>query len=181
MRNIFVFLRNFIKNPIKNASIFPSSWCLTRTMLYDIDFSKIDVIIELGAGEWVYTRELAKRKKPETKLIVIEIAKEYISLLEKIKAPNITIENVSAHLLSHVIKKHNLTKVDLIISGLPFLQEDKKKILFDTICSLCNQGTIFRNFTYMPFVFKKVYKDYPLVKKWFTFWNIPPAWVYGIN
>ena len=83
--------------------------------------------------------------------------------------------------LEKVMRKHGITNIDLIISGLPFLPKETKKKVFKAIKKQTDKGAKFRFFTYMPPIMKKVYKDLPVEKKSFVLKNVPPMWVYGIN
>jgi len=176
-----LFFKNFIKNPLRNASVIPSSKAATKAILKGIDFKKIDVIVELGPGSGVFTKEIIAQAKPTTKIVVIELEETYLSILKNKFGNRIVLENTSAHLLNEVLEKHNINKVDLIVSGLPFLKGEIKKKVDETIVDFANNGTIYRFFTYMPPIMKKVYKEMPIEKKNMEIKNIPPFWVYGMN
>ncbi len=150
-------------------------------MISKIDFNQVDTIIELGPGTGCFTKEIIKKAKPETKIILIEIEEGYVkSLNEKFKN-KVIIEHTGAQNLEQVMVKHNIKKTDLIISGLPFLPDEHKEKMYMVIREQCEKGAKFRFFTYMPPVMKKVYKDFDLNKVAFEIRNIPPLWVYGIN
>lgn len=172
---------NFLKNPLRNASVIPSSVWARRAMLKNINFRSVHSIVELGPGTGTFTEEIIRRSKPGTKIILIEIEKSYVRLLRKKFGKRVIVENSSAHLLDEVLAKHGLERADLIISGLPFPPEKIKKQIFRSIRRQTDQGTIFRFFTYMPPVIKKVYKTLPIKKLFFVPRNFPPLWVFGIN
>lgn len=176
-----LFFKNFIKNPTRNASVIPSSKAATKAILKGIDFDKVDVIVELGPGSGVFTKEIIAQANPSTKIVVIELEESYLSVLERKFGDRILLENTSAHLLRDVLDKHGLEKVDLIVSGLPFLKGEIKEKVDRTIMDFTEEGTIYRFFTYMPPIMKRVYKSMPIEKKNMEPWNMPPFWVYGIN
>ncbi|CAG5086698.1 class I SAM-dependent methyltransferase [Parvicella tangerina] len=176
-----LFFRNFIKNPTRNASVIPSSKAATKAILKGIDFDQVDVIVELGPGSGVFTKEIIAQAKSGTKIVVIELEASYLDILERKFGDRIILENTSAHLLQDVLQKHGLEKVDLIVSGLPFLKGEIKEKVDQTIMNFTEKGTIYRFFTYMPPIMKKVYKEMPIEKKNMEPWNMPPFWVYGIN
>ena len=178
---MLLFAKNFVKNPLRNASIIPSSVSAGRAMVKNINFSNIHSVVELGPGTGVFTNELVKRCLPGTKIILIELEKSYIENLRKLFGDKVTVENTNAHLLDEVLKKHGVSKLDLMISGLPFFEEVISEQFIDTIKHRIDTGTAFRFFTYVPPVAKRVYKKLSIKKIAFVLKNIPPLWIYGVN
>ena len=83
------------------GSVLPSSRFLSKKMLAPISFEQAKVIIELGPGTGVFTKELLGKIKPHTQLIVIELNDAfYKALQEKIKAPNLHLIHGSADQIS---------------------------------------------------------------------------------
>lgn len=173
-----VFLLQQIKNGKKNASITPSSKFLAKQMLKWIDWDQIDCVIELGAGTWIFTEHIIKHAKPNTKIIIIEVEDVYAEILQDKFKDTILLEKDDVKNIEHIRQKHGLKKIDLIISWLPFLPAES---IHKEIKDYTSQGTIFRSFTYQPATFKKKYADFPIRYIGFTFLNVPPARVYGIN
>ncbi len=178
MKDRLIFLWNHIKNGKKNASVTPSSKFLAELMLKHIDFSAIDSIIELGAWTGIFTEHILKKAKKWTKIILIEIEDDYIKILRNKFADQVIIEQEDVRNIDQIRKKYDIDKIDLIISGLPF---EPAHSIHKEIREYTSNGTIFRSFTYRPSTFKKLYHSFPIVNIWFTFLNVPPARVYGIN
>lgn len=174
-----LFLKNFLRNPLRNASIIPSSRFASVAMFRNIDFSKIKTVIELGPGTGVFTKQIVEKSATDTKIILIELESSYIANLRKQFGSRVVIENTDANSLENVLKKHSVKQVDLIISSLPF--EAVNFELVKTITKMTKSGTIFRFFTYIPPAVKRVYKDLPIKIKSFVLRNIPPLWIYGVN
>lgn len=181
MREKLLFLKNFLRNPLRNASIIPSSKASSRAMLKGIDFNRVSVVVELGPGNGVFTQEIIKTVNDDTKIIVFEIEPTYINLLHHKFGDRIILINKGAHLLLETLEELGIDKVDVIISGLPFLKGEIKQQTDEAIYQLTKKGAIYRFFTYMPGIMKNVYKELPIEKKYFELRNIPPLWVYGIN
>lgn len=175
------FLFNFFKDPLKNASIIPTSKYASDLMLKGIDFSKVDTVIELGPGNGCVTSVILKKCRKDTKLILIELEESYIPILKERFGDRAIIENACASNIPKIMQRHGVKKVDLIVSELPFLPKGPRKAVFDAIRKQSDCGAKFRYLTYMPYFMKKVYKDLPVEKKDFTWNNLPPLWVYGIN
>lgn len=180
-KEAFLFARNFFKNPLRNASITPSSVFAGRAMLKDIDFSTIHTVMELGPGTGIFTEELIRRCVPNTKIVLVELEKSYVENLRRKFGARVTVENTDAGFLEEVLEKHDIVRPDLIISGLPFFKEALSDRLLASIKKQTDQGTIFRFFTYMPPIAKRLYKNLPLRKTAFVLKNIPPLWIYGVN
>lgn len=176
------FWIKFLKNPKENASIVPSSKYLSKAMIDWIDFSKIHTIVELWPWTWVFTKEIIKKAKKNTKIILIETEKNYVDLLKKKFKNIVIIENDSAENLNKIIIKHKIDKIDLIVSWLPYTIP--KNVLDNILLSIwwhVSSWTTFRFFTYIPPVMKKYYKCLPIKRKKFVMRNFPPAWIYWIN
>lgn len=182
MKNKLHFAFNFLRHPLQNASLIPSSYRASKAMLDGIDFSTITSVVELGPGTGVFTTEILKRCEPNTKVLLIEIEELYVNLLRAQFGDKVIIERASAHLLDTILVKHRIGRVSLIISSLPFsLPEHIKERLFESVKTHTGQGTTFRFFTYSPPLMKRAYKSLPIRKVSFVLRNIPPLWVYGIN
>jgi len=107
MKNRLTFLIKQIKNSKINASITPSSRYLARQMLKDIDFSKIDSIIELWPWTWIFTKHLIKKINKWTKIIAIEIDEDYIKILNKKFWDKIILENNTVKSIEEIKKNIN--------------------------------------------------------------------------
>jgi phospholipid N-methyltransferase len=150
-------------------------------MVRGIDFSKLDVIVELGPGTGVFTKEIIARSMPTAKIILIEIEPSYVALLKRKFGDRVIIEEASAEKLDTILAKYSVAHPDLIVSGLPFLKDEAGKMLIRSIARHTAKGTIFRFFTYMPPVMKRVYRELPVRRHSFVLSNIPPLFAYGIN
>jgi len=177
----WLFLKNFIRNPLRNASVIPSSKKASKAVLSELEWNKIKTIVELGPGNGTFTKEILSQCKPGTLVILIELEESYIALLEKKFGNQIQVVHDSAHRIHAVLESFGLTKTDLIVSSLPFLPNPIREQVNNAILWETSQGAAFRFFTYMPPIMKLFYKGMPLRKIRFVLENIPPMWIYGIN
>jgi len=177
----WLFLKNFIRNPLRNASVIPSSKKASKAVLSELEWNKIKTIVELGPGNGTFTKEILSQCKPGTLVILIELEESYIALLEKKFGNKIQVVHDSAHRIHAVLESFGLTKTDLIVSSLPFLPNPIREQVNNAILWETSQGAAFRFFTYMPPIMKLFYKGMPLRKIRFVMENIPPMWIYGIN
>ena len=176
-----LFLKEYIKDIRNVGAIAPSSRFLARKMVASVDFDTAKMIIEYGPGTGVFTKEIAGRIKPNTRLIVIETNPIfYQKLCEKYKSKNnIEIINASAADIHSLQKSRSLPAPDYIISGLPFTAlptHVSKKILRDTSKLLGSKGEFI---TFQYTLLKK-----PLLKSYFNsisisreLRNIPPTYI----
>ena len=145
------FALRYLLHPFRNASITPSSVSAAKAMLADIDFSQVEVIVELGPGTGVFTAEILRQCKPETKVILIELEEAYVKSLREKFGSRVVVEQASAHLLETIVEKHTDKKVGLIISGLPVrLLPAVKEALFAAIKKYSEAGAYYRFFSYLP-------------------------------
>jgi len=114
-----IFLKEFLKDK-KVASIASSSLSTVKKVCNKIDFSKKLVIVEYGPGTGVFTRYLLEKMNPESKLILIETNKHFVSLLEKIDDSRVIVFNDSAANIKEILEKCGEDNADYIISGIPF-------------------------------------------------------------
>lgn len=176
-----LFLLNFLKNPLRNASVVPSSRTAGRAILSGLDWNTIHTVVELGPGNGTFTREIISRSKPGTNIILIELEASYVELLQNKFGNKVTVVHESAHRMNEILAERNLANADLIVSSLPFLQKQISRVIFAAILKQTNTGAAYRFFTYVPPVMKWFYRGLPLHKVNFVMQNIPPMWIYGIN
>lgn len=177
----WIFLKNFVRNPLRNASVIPSSEKAGRQVLAGLHWDKIKTIVELGPGNGTFTRLILEQCKPETFVVLIELEESYIPMLQRKFGDRIHVVHDSAHRIHHILETFGLNRADLIVSGLPILPQPVRGMVSEAILRETRQGTTYRFFTYMPFIMKWFYRDLPIRKLKFVLKNIPPMWIYGIN
>lgn len=176
-----LFLKNFLRNPLRNASVIPSSKKASLAVLSELDWSKIKTIVELGPGNGTFTKQILAQCAPGTTVILIELEETYIKLLKEKFGDQVHVMHDSAHRMHEILMSFNLAKTDLIVSSLPFLPNPIRDQVNNAILRETENGAAFRFFTYMPPIMKMFYKGMPLRKIAFVMENIPPMWIYGIN
>lgn len=172
------FFEEFLKNWREVGSITPSSKFLVKKMLETVHFHNAEIIVELGAGSGIMTRELLKRMKEDSKLVVFETNQDFYRDLKKIKDERMIVYNQSALNLE---KYFQTEVVDYIISGIPLTNlsaQDKKNLLLYSYRSLRPNGRYIQ-FQYSLDSKQDLKKVFDKVEVDFTPLNIPPAFVFS--
>ena len=176
---------NFLKEALKNintlGTITPSSRFLSKRMLREINFSKAEVIVELGPGNGAITKHILENLSPKSILICFEINDNFYRQLKQIQHPQLIVLKASAEKITDELKKLNFHQVNYIISSLPLtIIPDKisDKILEKSFEVLEENGS-FIQYQYSLSYFKKlksVFKE--SISLEFEPLNIPPAFIY---
>ncbi len=174
------FFKESIKNLKTVGTITRSSKYLCKGMIKPIDFSKVDVIIELGAGDGVVTEHILDAMSPNTKLLAFELNSKFCNQMrQKFNDDRLIIIEDDASKIKHYLEKHNLKKADAIISALPFTilpEEITYNIINTCKDNMVKDGTYVQiHYSLIP---KKYYKTvFGNVDISFIPLNVPPAWV----
>lgn len=159
----------------------PSSRFLAKKMLNDIDFSKADIIVELGPGNGAITKRILKKLHPRAQLICFEINDQFYADLKKIDHPQLKVVNKSAEDIQEELAKLGHTKSCHIISSLPLTNIPdpiSKNILKNSYANLEENGT-FIQFQYSLTYFRKLKTVFKKsVSLDFEVLNVPPAFIY---
>jgi len=176
-----LFLKQYLDNKKEVGAIAPSSKFLRNRMMSPVNFHRSSIIIELGAGNGVFTKEILKRMRPESRLFVFETnASFFEKLSSEINDARVTIFNESAEHLHDKMKEIDVRQVDAIISSLPyavFSHKVKNKILDSCISSLAPDG-VYVQFQYSLNAHKLLKTKFSKVTLDFTPINMPPAFIY---
>lgn len=176
------FFKEYLKNPRSIGAIAPSSKSLIQKITSTIDYNTCNCIVEYGPGTGVFTQNIIKHKKEETKFFVFETNYIFYNMLfNKYRYyKNVFIIYDSAENASLYLKKNNIDYADYIISGLPFTslpQEVNSNILKETKKIMSNKSQ-FCLFQYTLLQKKKLSFHFKLIKQIFVLKNLPPAFVF---
>ena len=173
------FFSESLKNLKEVGTVTRSSRYLCRSVADQIDFSKASVIVELGAGDGVISRELLKHMAPDAKLIAFEINDAFSEDLEKFDDQRLLFYKRSAEDLKDILKEQGIDQVDYVVSALPF--SVMPDAVGDDIVTQCRDsirsGGKFVQVHY-SLVKKGLYKSkFGNVKVNFVLKNLPPAFL----
>jgi len=172
------FLYKFILHPQQIGSITPSSSFLIKKALSNIDWENVDTLVELGAGNGVFTEVIAKNKKASCKVLLVE--KDFQMRKElRTNFPSF-FYGAKAEKLDWLLNQHELPQADCIVSGLPF--SNFPPALRDSIMGAINQslkpGGIYIGYQYtlqMKNILKRYFSE---VHVQFVPMNLPPAFIF---
>lgn len=183
--NVIHFIREYIRHPRAVGAIMPSSKSLAKRMIRPIPFNKITCIIEYGPGTGVFTEEIIQNKHKDTVFLAIEANESFYKILKKKyeHIENVHIIHGAVEDIDHYVQQCGLSKVDYIVSGLPFTSLPKitsTRILEKTASLLGREGK------FITFQYSKVKRSF--FESFFNkihyervYKNVPPAYVFICN
>ncbi|WP_166383303.1 class I SAM-dependent methyltransferase [Polaribacter sp. 11A2H] len=181
MNNRINFLKESIKNLKTLGTVTPSSRFLAERMLKGIDFSKVEVLVELGPGNGAITKLILQKLPANATLICFEINDNFYKELSQIENKQLIVVKSSAEKIEEELKKLNFNKTCHIISSLPLTiipEEVTDEILEKSFHVLADNGT-FIQFQYSLTYFKKLKNVFnQSISLGFEPLNFPPAFVY---
>ena len=184
MSDAVQFLRAWIADPMRVASITPSSNALAALITYEIN-PQTTPVIELGHGTGVFTRALLARGVPPERLLLVERGAEFATMLEQ-RFPGVGVLAMDASDLGRV-ELFDGEPAKAVISGLPFLSMPTRQIMgvLDGCFAHLDQDGMFYQFTYWArcpvprIILERL--GLKAVRIGRTFSNFPPAAVYRIR
>jgi len=182
-RHHFIFAA--MRAPFKIGALLPSSKGLARAMASGVDLSREGAIVELGAGTGVVTNALLQAGVKPDKLVVIERDESLHNLICN-HFRHLTILRADAIELDKVLAGIGVTKVNAVVSSLPFLvmpKEVRNAIQAQMAKVIGDEGIIIQ-FTYgpkSPITATQLRKNHLVGKRFkLVVGNVPPAhvWIY---
>lgn len=174
---ILTFFTQFAKYPGMVGSIVPSSRFLTKRMLSPIDWNDARVVIELGCGTGVITKEIMRHYQDQAQVFLFEKNDHFRSLLSQ-RYPHLSIYE-DAQTLDQVLQSKN-QQADVIISSLPFsnFSDKKQESILQAVQRGLKDHGLFITYQYSLQMKRKLelcFSNMSVHQEWI---NIPPAWVY---
>lgn len=179
------FFRSFLKRPREVGSIIPSSPFLIRRIGECSDVESARVVVELGPGTGVLTREMLSRLPENGKLIAIEINEDFARILrEEFDDPRLVVYHGCATEIESALAAAECEQgADLIVSGIPFSMLDKeisRATLGAARRALCKRGR-FVAYQFRSHITRAAQPVFGAPKTHLGFWNIPPMKIYVWN
>jgi len=181
-REYRVFLRQWVKNPMRIGAIAPSSRRLADAMAHQVPGHGTGPVIELGGGTGNITAGLLRAGIAPHRLVVLERDPSLHRLLRQ-RYPELRVVQGDAADLVKCMRPLGIDRADAVVSGLPLLSipRDIQDEIVRGVFVLLPPGAPFIQFTYGPYspVGRERMGVSGKVAKWVPV-NLPPAsvWVY---
>lgn len=179
VKETFHFLGQCAKEFRQTGALWPSGGVLARAMVNAVGpLEPGQVIIELGPGTGVFTRELVKRR-PANPVVAIEFNAAFADRLRR-QMPEITVvEGCASKLVEHLARLGiPIARVGAVVSGLPLLvlpRELSIRVL-ESVHQVLPPGARYVQFTYSKFRWRRfVLKGFHAEASRAVWLNIPPA------
>ncbi len=180
-----MFLRTWLRNPLRVGAVAPSGPALARLITADLD-SRAPVI-ELGPGTGVFTRALLSRGVPAHRLALVEADPKFAGKLAR-RFPHSRVLSMDAAQLGDTAPLFGNEQAGAVVSGLPLLSMPADKVA--AIVEGAFEGHLredgaFYQFTYgprcplPPSLLRRLGLE--AVRIGHALLNLPPASVYRIQ
>lgn len=179
----YIYLKNLIKDK-HIASVTPTSSFGVERVCSKIDFNHGKVFVEYGPGTGVFTRYLLNKISQDSRLILIERNKNFVTLLQEIKDPRVQLFHDTAENVLKALELTHVRDADYILSGIPFsffTVEIKNRILKNTHQALKEGGKFlaYQTFFQLPnHLQTHLHQFFKTVKTEYQLLNVPPMRLY---
>ena len=171
-------MRSFLAHPREVGALLPTS---RRTVSDMLDLAPVEdarLVVEFGAGNGVYTRELLRRMGPDARLLSFEVdARLSAALAANLRDPRLHLITASAEELeSHL----DGARVDLLVSALPFTSLPaavRRRVLDVSVSTLAPRGLMLV-LQYSPAVQRELKRRFARVDRRISPLNLPPAFLF---
>ncbi|MCF3640188.1 SAM-dependent methyltransferase [Rhizobium sp. TRM95111] len=178
------FFCAWMSDPLRVASVVPSSVALARAMTAEIS-NQTGPVIELGPGTGVFTRALLARGVQQRQLVLVERGRDFADMM-RIRFPEARVICADAASLAHQ-DLDPFERPGATVSGLPLLSMAPAQVfaILDGAFRHMRPGGAFYQFTYGPRcpVSRRIRDllDLEAESLGWVFRNFPPAQVYRLT
>ncbi len=172
-----LFAKNFFMHPKMLGSVIPSSAFLIRRLLGQVDWDRAAVIVEYGPGVGTITREILRRMRPDSTLIVFETNREFVTFLrQSLPDPRLRIVHGSAAEVQSLCDKGG-RRPDYVISGIPFstIEEEQRREILQTTRDVLQPDGALLVYQFSPKVLPSLQQTFSRVVRAFEPLNVLPA------
>ncbi|WP_049571811.1 class I SAM-dependent methyltransferase [Streptomyces sp. SBT349] len=182
-----LFVGEFLRDPVKTASVVPSSAVLAARMVAALPERGDPVVVELGPGTGAFTAAIQERLAGRGRHVAVELNDRMTAHLRG-RFPRVEVVTGGADELPGIVADRGIAAADLIVSGLPWtVYFGGERALASTIASVLSPQGAFTQFTYawtswtpparrQRAQLRAAFEEVVLSR---TVWrNVPPAFVY---
>lgn len=174
------FLLESIKHFGMVGTVIPSSQMSAIKMTRPVDFDKAKIIVELGGGTGVITKEILRRMDKTAKLFVFETNPNFAKTLNNLKDERLTVLEESAVKAVECLGSMNIKQVDYVISTLPLamMDEETNEKVLDVVSQILRPSGRYVQIQYSLISKNRIKQRFPKFRIDFTLLNFPPAFFY---
>ena len=175
----FSFLKEGLKNLQTTGTLTRSSPALCKAAIDRIDFSKVKVIVELGAGDGVITKYILERLPAHAKVIAFEVSEDLCDDMRALNDPRLVVAQDSAEHIRKYLDQVGAEQADHIVSAIPFaaLPEALGKQIVKAAKENLRKGGQYNQVHYSlktKSYYEEAFQQVEVKRVWA---NLPPAWV----
>ncbi|MDT0443886.1 class I SAM-dependent methyltransferase [Streptomyces johnsoniae] len=143
-----LFLSEFVRDPVRTASVMPSSSALAARMVAALPEHGNPVVVELGPGTGAFTAAIRERLGGRGRQLAVEV-NERMSVRLRGRFPGVEVVTAGADDLPGLLAERGIPAADLIVSGLPWtVYFGGARPLADTLASVLAPTGALTQFTY---------------------------------
>jgi phosphatidylethanolamine/phosphatidyl-N-methylethanolamine N-methyltransferase len=174
-----LFWRQYLRRPLGIGAIAPSSPSLARAMVAALRAKSDDVVVELGPGTGVFTRELVKCGIAGDRLILIEFDPGFAAYLRK-AFKGVTVIEGDARQLPGILSKLNRGRVPKVLSGLPLrsMKPETRSEIAEAVANSLEPGGTLVQFTYFSAPPLPQTEWFEVERTGMVLANLPPAFIW---
>lgn len=144
-----LFLREFVRSPLRTASVAPSSTSLATQMIAALPGRGEPVVVELGPGTGAFTELIQRRLAGRGHHLAIELNTTMSQHLSR-RFPTVEVVTGNAAELPGMLADRGLPAADVVISGLPWsaFSGHPGRTVIDTIATSLSPAGVYTQFSY---------------------------------
>lgn len=189
MNNTYLnFFKEYCRDSRQIGSVVPDSKVCLNRLLKAVPFDSAKIIIEYGGASGSITREIIKRKKPDTTFFCFEKNGQFFSRLkENLQAANFHLVHDDAFRSVEILNRElgvQGQKVDGIVSTLPCSCLNIDELIKEAVLPLLSADGVFIQYMHLISYFKG-FRLHRILKEYFAdiesgsvWWNLPPVVIY---
>lgn len=190
MKNTYLnFFKEYCRDYRQIGSVVPDSKVCLNRLLETVPFDSANIIVEYGGASGSITKEIIKRKKPDTTFFCFEKNGQFFNRLkENIQAANFHLIHDDAFRSVEILRRElgvQGRKVDGIVSTLPCSCLNIEELIKEAVLPLLSPEGVFIQYMHLISYFKgfrlhRILKKYfPHIESGCVWWNLPPVVIYS--
>ncbi|MDP4508373.1 MULTISPECIES: class I SAM-dependent methyltransferase [unclassified Nonomuraea] len=141
------FLWEFVRSPLRTASVLPSSARLAAQMVVGVPERGEPVVVELGAGTGAFTSAIQRRLGGCGRHIVVELNDRFAAEIAR-AYPSVEVVCEDAAHLPGLLARLGVGPVDVVVSGLPWVAYAGQPPLIESVARVLSPAGVYTQFAY---------------------------------